>query len=61
MSIFENPYLYLLEKYNEADISMSFLCKKAKVSRATVEKWKEGPPKTLQILSELLKILKKLE
>jgi predicted transcriptional regulator len=61
MSLLPNPYEAILQKCNELDISISQLCKKAKVGRATIEKWKDNPPKTVRILARIEEAIKKLE
>jgi hypothetical protein len=61
MSLINDPYTYILQKCNDLDISISQLCKKTKVARATIEKWKDNPPKTAKILAKIQALFDKLE
>lgn len=46
MTLFEE----LEQKCKDAGTNLNHVCKEAKVDRTTLEHWKKGDPKTIQIL-----------
>jgi len=61
MSITENPYLFVAQKCFEHDISIHKMCKDIKVHETTIAKWRDNPPKTLEIINKIEEYFKKLE
>lgn len=61
MSNFENDFRDAVVKLKadaaEEGISLTAVCTKANVSRATPDRWLREPPKTVLLLSEMQKIV----
>jgi hypothetical protein len=61
MSILDDPYIYILQKCSDNGISMTKLCKKLKISRASLDRWATTPPKSIRILNQIDQFFQDLE
>ena len=61
MEILDNPYQYIYKKCSDNNIPMDTLCKKLKISRANLKRWREHSPKSIQILAAIENYFQSLE
>lgn len=61
MSILDDPYFFVVQKCSDHNISIHKMCKDIKVHHVTIAKWRESPPKTVEILKKIEEYFKKLE
>ena len=59
-SFTKDPVKYLSDECKKRGISLSELCDTAKVDRSTIERWKGGIPKTVDIIERLQIALKNI-
>lgn len=57
----KDPFAYILAQCVANDVSLEWLCKKAKVSRRNIIRWRDNIPKSIQSLYRIDQVLKKLE
>lgn len=52
-----DPHQYITEKCRAAGTDISKVCRRAKIDRTIISRWKTKPPRTLIILGEVLNVI----